>query len=230
MNEEAKPQLLLPMTPTTMFSAAVSATVILSGLLLFNGHSPKERAMPVETVRIDDLPQLPPEPPEVKKAADPAQEDDDPVKVTYAPPSLIDVPDPPRDPMFTQPVAPPPPPGIPTVPGLSTIPSGPPSLHSNIGKIFDPAQLERVPVARTQMPPNYPYEMKRDGTEGEVTVCFIVDVNGDVLGAYAVASTRREFEAAAVQAVSKWKFKPGWKGGRAVNTRMAVPLVFRIER
>jgi protein TonB len=218
------------MTPTTMFSAAVSATGILSSLLLFNRHSPTERAIPVEVVRIDDIPQLPPEPPEVKKSDDPAQDEDDVVKVPYAPPSLIDVPPISRDPMFTEDVTPPPPPGIPTVPGLVTIPSGSPSLHHEIGKIFDPSQLERVPVAKTQMEPNYPYEMKRDGVEGEVTVCFIVDVNGDVLAPYAAASTRREFEAPAVQAVSKWKFKPGWKGGRAVNTRMSVPLVFRIEK
>ena len=80
------------MTPATMFSAAVSATVILSGLLLFNRHTPKERPVPVEVVRIDDMPPLPPEPPEVKKTGDPAQEEDDSVKVNYAPPSLIDVP------------------------------------------------------------------------------------------------------------------------------------------
>ena len=217
------------MTPTTMFSAAVSATIILSGLLLFNRHSPKERPIPVEVVRIDDLPQLPPEPPEVKKADDPAQEEDD-AKKPYAFPSLIDVPPITRGDIFTEPVTPPPPPGIPTVPGIVTIPSGPTNIRRDIGKIFDPSQLERVPVAKTQMEPNYPYEMKRDGVEAEVTVCFIVDVNGDVLAPYATASTRREFEAPAVLAVSKWKFKPGWKSGRAVNTRMSVPLVFRIEK
>lgn len=213
-----------------MFSAAVSATVMLSSLLLFNRHAPKERAIPVEAVRIADLPQLPPEPPEVKKTADPAQEDDDIVKVPYAPPSLIDVPSIAPDRAFTEPVTPPPPPGIPRVPGLVTIPTGTPGLKSDIGKIFDPSQLDRVPVAMAQMPPNYPYEEKRDAIEGEVTVCFIVDSNGDVLAPYAAASTRREFEAAAVQAVSKWKFRPGWKSGRAVNTRMLVPVMFRIER
>jgi len=218
------------MTPTTMCSAAVSATVILSGMLLFNGHSPKVRAIPVEVVRIADLPQLPPEPPEVKKAVDTVQNEDESGKVNYAPPSLIDVPNIPPDRAFTEPVTPPPPPGIATVPNLSTIPTGSPSIGRNIGKIFDPSQLDRVPAARTQMGPTYPYEMKRDGIEGEVTVCFIVDVNGEVLAPYAAASTRREFEAAAVLAVSKWKFTPGWKSGRAVNTRMLVPLVFRIEK
>jgi len=218
------------MTPTTMFSAAVSATVILSGMLLFNGHSPKVRAIPVEVVGIDNLPPLPPEPPDVKKADDPPQEDDGALKVLQAPPTLIDVPNIAPDHAFTEAITPPPPPGIPTVQGIVTIPTGTPSIGRNIGKIFDPSQLDRVPAARTQMGPTYPYEMKRDGIEGEVTVCFIVDVNGEVLAPYAAASTRREFEAAAVLAVSKWKFTPGWKSGRAVNTRMLVPLVFRIEK
>ena len=41
--------------------------------------------------------------------------------------------------------------------------------------------------------------------------------------------SQREFESAAVQAVSKWKFKPGRKGGRAVNTHMQVPIVFTLN-
>lgn len=61
-----------------------------------------------------------------------------------------------------------------------------------------------------------------------MTVGFIVNSNGDVVEATALKSSQREFEAAAVQAVSKWKFKPGRKGGKAVNTRMQVPIVFSI--
>ena len=47
--------------------------------------------------------------------------------------------------------------------------------------------------------------------------------------AYAARSTQREFESAAVQAVSKWKFRPGKKSGRAVNTHMQVPIVFTLN-
>jgi protein TonB len=62
-----------------------------------------------------------------------------------------------------------------------------------------------------------------------VVVDFIVDANGDVQNAFAVKMSQREFESAAVQAVSKWKFKPGKKGGRAVNTHMQVPIVFTLN-
>ena len=39
----------------------------------------------------------------------------------------------------------------------------------------------------------------------------------------------RAFEAAAVQAVTKWKFKAGKKGGRNVPTHMQVPIVFTLN-
>ena len=58
---------------------------------------------------------------------------------------------------------------------------------------------------------------------------FIVDSKGDARNAFAVRSTKREFEQSAVQAVNKWKFRPGRKGGRAVNTRMQIPIVFKLN-
>ena len=94
--------------------------------------------------------------------------------------------------------------------------------------LFDLANLDQIPSPRFQAKPVYPFEMRRAGITGDVLVGFIVDSNGDVREAYAIKSTQREFEAAAIQAVSKWKFRPGKKGGRAVNTRMQVPIVFSI--
>jgi len=71
--------------------------------------------------------------------------------------------------------------------------------------------------------------LKRNGTEGTVTVGFICDSDGNVHDAYVANSTNRGFDAPAVQAVSKWKFKPGTRGGKAVNTRMSVPIVFNLD-
>lgn len=42
------------------------------------------------------------------------------------------------------------------------------------------------------------------------------------------ARLQAEFEAAAVEAVSKWKFKPGRKSGWDVATRLQVPIVFSV--
>jgi TonB family protein len=96
-------------------------------------------------------------------------------------------------------------------------------------EVYDIARLDQAPRAKFQARPSYPPEMRAAGTSGEVVVDFVVDANGDVQKAYAMRSSQREFEAAAVEAVSKWKFQPGQKGGRAVNTHLQVPIVFTLN-
>ena len=96
-------------------------------------------------------------------------------------------------------------------------------------RVFDISELDQTPVARFQARPQYPYEMRRQKIGGEAVVDFIIDTNGEVVNAYAIRSSRVEFEAAAVQAVSKWRFKPGRKGGRDVPTHMQVPIVFTLN-
>lgn len=91
------------------------------------------------------------------------------------------------------------------------------------------AQLDRTPVARHQVRPQYPAEMRAAGVTGEVLVDFIVDSAGEVKEAKVRKASRPEFEAAAVEAVSNWKFSPGQKSSRAVATRMQVPMVFAIQ-
>ena len=60
-------------------------------------------------------------------------------------------------------------------------------------------------------------------------VAFIITSTGDVVDAYAVSSSRREFERPAVEAVMRWKFRPGKKGGHVVNTKARVPIKFTLE-
>lgn len=94
---------------------------------------------------------------------------------------------------------------------------------------FTVNQLDRAPVPRVQIAPIYPFDLRRAGTEGEAVVEFIVDPVGNVIAAYPVRSTNPAFEAAAVAAVLQWKFQPGMKGGKAVNAKLRVPIVFNLE-
>jgi protein TonB len=57
-------------------------------------------------------------------------------------------------------------------------------------------------------------------------VRFTVDANGDVVDATAIKSTEPAFEDSAVEAVRKWKFNPGKKGGQPVNTFVEIPIVY----
>lgn len=75
----------------------------------------------------------------------------------------------------------------------------------------------------------YPFELKKAKITGEVIVEFIVDSNGKVRNPFVVRSTHQGFNEAAVLAISKWKFAPGNVDGRAVNTRMRIPITFSLE-
>ena len=176
------------------------------------------------TIQLMEMPKVEPDEPE------PVETNEAPPKpADFAPPMQTDVPQIITDTSFVQKLQPPPPEGLTINRGAITSPQG---QVGGLGKgieVFDISKLDQQPVARFQARPQYPFEMRRAGIAGEVLVDFIVDSNGDVRNAYAVRSSQREFEAAAVQAVSKWKFRPGKKGGRNVNTHMQVPIVFTLN-
>jgi len=182
-----------------------------------------EEEMP--TIELMKMPELEPEEPEVVDSEDAPAE-----KVEFAPPMATDVPQLVQVDSFVQQIQPPPPEGIKPVAGVIAIPQG---RLQGLGKgieVFDINTLDQKPTPRVQIQPQYPFEMRRAGIEGEVVVEFIVDTNGDVRNPFIVRSTQREFEAAAIQAVSKWKFRPGKKGGRVVNTgRVQQLITFKIN-
>jgi protein TonB len=148
-----------------------------------------------------------------------------------APPSLVDMPSVVPVDAFTQPLTPPPPPGLVASTGAITIPVIKPGANFGRGikDLFDINNLDQRPVARVQPQPTYPYEMSRAGISGSVVVEFIINTNGDVIQTQVVKASHREFEMPAMQAVQKWKFKPGRKGGRAVNVRASQLIEFNLE-
>lgn len=99
-----------------------------------------------------------------------------------------------------------------------------------LGKIFNISQLDRQPQAVFQPAPVFPADLKNDFSESRVTLEFVINAKGDVVLPRAIASDHRRFEDAAINGVLKWKFKPGHKGGRAVNTRTQITITFRVEK
>lgn len=97
-----------------------------------------------------------------------------------------------------------------------------------IGKIFDISQLDRQPQPIFQPAPTFPLELRHDFPESAVTLEFIISSKGEVLMPRAIVAKHRRFEEAAINGVLKWKFKPGYKGGRPVNTRTQITIMFRV--
>jgi protein TonB len=101
-------------------------------------------------------------------------------------------------------------------------------IRQSIGAVFNLADLDRIPEPLVRPPPIFPNQFKHDVVTATVRVQFIVDTNGGVVNPIVVESTHSGFNEPAVVGVAKWRFKPGVKGGRRVNTRMEVPIVFKI--
>jgi TonB family protein len=82
-----------------------------------------------------------------------------------------------------------------------------------------------VPVFQDQ--PRYPFGLAREGIEGRVFVRFVVDRDGFVLDAHVGESTRSEFEAPALVAISCWRFAP-LEGKDSV--KMEIPISFKLNK
>jgi periplasmic protein TonB len=189
-----------------------------------NGKSAVKAKPPAATIELIEMPKMEPDEPEVVDENQQKQPPQD-----FAPPMLNDVPQLVTDTSFVQKLQPPLPDNLAVNKSALTIPENTGNWAKGIGQVFDISKLDKIPQATVQVRPQYPFEMRRAGISGQVLVEFIVDTSGNVQNAFAASSTQREFESAAVQAVSKWKFRPGQRGGRAVNTRMQVPIVFSLN-
>lgn len=190
-------------------------------------HPPPKRETVVEEKVVQmEMPPLP------EEEEDKVEElNEEPVENVLAPPSLVDLPTVVPVNAFTQPLQPPPPPGMTAAKGAINIPVNPPGANFGRGikDLFDINNLDQKPVGRVQNPPQYPYEMSRAGISGEVVVEFIINANGDVVDTRVIRSSHREFEVPAMQAVQKWKFKPGRKSGKNVSTRVSQLIEFNLE-
>lgn len=175
-------------------------------------------------IQVMEMPKVEPDEPDPVEDNNQQQQPQD-----FAPPQLADVPTMATDTTFVQQVQPPPPDNVAINKSAVVIPQNSGNWAKGIGQVFDINQLDRQPQPTVQGQPQYPFEMRRAGISGQVTVDFIVDTSGNVRNAYAASSTQREFEQAAVTAVSKWHFRPGQRGGHSVAVHMQVPIVFSLN-
>jgi len=207
-----------------IFSILVHGGVAWFGEIYSHRPKPAVHKEAEEKILVVEMPKIEPDEPEVVD-----EHQDAPPPQDFAPPQLNDVPQMVTDTSFVQKMQPPPPDNMAINKSAIVIPQNTGNWAKGIGQIFDISQLDQQPVPTVQGHPQYPFEMRRAGISGTVTVDFIVGIDGTVKNAYAISSTQREFEQAAVTAVAKWRFRPGRRQGHAVNVHMQVPIVFSLN-
>lgn len=112
-------------------------------------------------------------------------------------------------------------------PGLMGGVALPAGDFGNIGFTMD--EVDDIPQAVRSVPPEYPFVAKRNRVEGEVVVRMLVDSEGRPQKLSVHSSTPAEmFDAAALSAAGRWRFKPGRYKGEAVDTWVLLPFVFEL--
>lgn len=93
-------------------------------------------------------------------------------------------------------------------------------------RVFSLDELDKRPRAVFQRQPTYPRELTRSKRKGTVYVVFLVDTQGRVVNPRVQKSTDPAFETAALEAVRQWKFEPGTRNGKKVQSKVRVPITF----
>ena len=93
------------------------------------------------------------------------------------------------------------------------------------GGFFNLDQLDQQPRCTHQPPPTLTAKLRKRGP-GTVRVIFIVNERGRVENPLVQSTSDPIFNKPALEAVKKWKFDPGMRGGEPVSTRMRVPISF----
>jgi len=105
-------------------------------------------------------------------------------------------------------------------------------LRSGVGAeslVFEVSEVDDPPKPITQIMPLYPMKARMKGIEGKVIFEVVVQADGTISNIVVRASEPGDlFVASAMNAIKKWRFKPGTRNGKPVATRVIIPLRFSL--
>jgi TonB family protein len=90
-------------------------------------------------------------------------------------------------------------------------------------------KYDRPPENISIPQPQYPFQMRRKGIEGDVVVEFTVNAEGRVREAKVISAPNKDFHRSALASVQDARFKPATKNGHPVAVRLSVTLIYRLD-
>lgn len=106
----------------------------------------------------------------------------------------------------------------------------PPPLPADTGRVYALAEVQELPVPtnpdalHAALAAGYPPALRDAGTGGTVMLSFMIGADGAVREPRVVSSSDAAFDAPSMAAVGVLRFTPGTVGGRAVATRVEIPV------
>ncbi len=117
---------------------------------------------------------------------------------------------------------------IPSLDLSASVTGGP--MAGAMGKGGGAAMFDGDLLPLQRIPPQYPRDAARAGVTGWVQLEVTVNADGSVRGAKVTdAKPKGIFEAAAVQAVMRWKFKPKIQDGKPVEQKGSQKIEFNLN-
>jgi protein TonB len=86
-----------------------------------------------------------------------------------------------------------------------------------------------MPEVITRVNPEYTAEARKAGLSGTVTISLVVGADGSLQSLRVVRSLGLGLDEKAIEAVKKWKIKPGTKDGKPVSVIVTVEVNFRLR-
>jgi protein TonB len=96
------------------------------------------------------------------------------------------------------------------------------------GGVFRVGGGVSAPAVLFKVDPEYSEEARKAKYSGSVLLSIIVDTEGKARDIRVVKSLGMGLDEKAIEAVQKWKFKPGMNKGTAVNVRAQIEVNFRL--
>jgi periplasmic protein TonB len=95
---------------------------------------------------------------------------------------------------------------------------------------MDSAGATEQAVATFKSQPVFPSALLRKKIGGKVVIAAVVDASGAVVKVtIKTSSGQAELDKAAITAVQKWKFKPGTRDGKPVQSTCLIPYTFEVK-
>ena len=102
-----------------------------------------------------------------------------------------------------------------------------PDAMAEMKEFFNLSELDEKPRMIIYVPPEKPFQMRKDRISGYTRVKFRVDENGDMMQIVSFSETTHEALKDSVRAVfKKWKMTEPKKNGQRVKLQMELPIRF----
>ena len=90
------------------------------------------------------------------------------------------------------------------------------------------APATKPTVVRAPLP-EYPDALRAERITGTVILAVSIDEKGVVQSCSATNSTDKRFEASAIEAVRKWRFKPATRNNTPIASQVTLPISFSLD-